>query len=434
MDGKSATKSVSRLRLEKSRPAIRAVRRGLGRAAPPVGLALVHELEAHQADLKAQNAELRHTQDHLERSRHRLADFFDVAPVGYFRLDRRGLVGEVNLTAARLLGRDRRLLRNLPLIGFLVEEDRADFREYWRKLWQGRKPQTVEVRLTRADGSVVHAELQSSVTEDRADECCIAVLDITERKQVEKVRREFQAQLERAVQERTAKLQEVVAELEHFSYTLTHDLRAPLRSMAAFSNVLIQKCSEKLERRERELLGLIAAAAQRMDQLVTDALDYTKALGQEMVLAPLDAHALLREIVATYPNIHAAHARVQIQGAMPPVLANRAALTQCFSNLLGNAVRFVAPGTTPKVRVWAEDRGPRVRLWFEDNGIGVPKDLHQRIFQMFQRASHAPEGTGIGLALVRKVAERMGGEVGVESELGEGSRFWLELKRGNPNE
>jgi signal transduction histidine kinase len=144
---------------------------------------------------------------------------------------------------------------------------------------------------------------------------------------------------------------------------------------------------------------------------------------------------------------------------MPVVLGNQAALTQCFSNILGNAVKFVARGVKPKVRVWAEMRpkfqtqsgteassdGPQypdsntqpdsgnaegrvVRIWFDDNGIGIPKEGREKIFGMFQRMHGGEyEGTGIGLAVVRKVVERMRGRVGVESEIGQGSRFWVEL-------
>ena len=110
-------------------------------------------------------------------------------------------------------------------------------------------------------------------------------------------------------------------------------------------------------------------------------------------------------------------------------------MTQCFSNLLGNAIKFVAPGKRPQVRVWAEAGGnprasslPSVRLWFADNGIGIPKDAQERIFKMFQRLDKSYDGTGVGLTVVRKAVEKMGGRVGLESELGQGSRFWLELK------
>jgi signal transduction histidine kinase len=111
------------------------------------------------------------------------------------------------------------------------------------------------------------------------------------------------------------------------------------------------------------------------------------------------------------------------------VLGNKAGLTQCFSNLLDNAVKFVPAGKTPRVRVWAEERDEVVRLWVEDNGVGIPREQAERVFGMFQQLDRNYPGTGIGLALVRKVAQRMQGQVGVESEPGNGSRFWLELRK-----
>jgi len=113
---------------------------------------------------------------------------------------------------------------------------------------------------------------------------------------------------------------------------------------------------------------------------------------------------------------------------MPLVLGYEAGLTQVFSNLLSNAVKFVPPGRTPKVRVWAERRGDCVRLWFEDNGLGIPRQYQRIIWEMFQKLDKDVEGTGIGLALVKKVVERMKGNAGVESQPGHGSRFWVELQ------
>ena len=178
---------------------------------------------------------------------------------------------------------------------------------------------------------------------------------------------------------------------------------------------------------------------------------------------------LLRGIIETYPAFQPPEVEIQIQGPLPQVLGNEAALTQCFSNLLGNAIKFVTPGTRPEVRIWAEPvnsaskkmhaEGPRqkagnqsaqvplfnletprstldappstpalVRLYFADNGVGIPKEAQERIFRMFQRLDRSYDGTGVGLTVVRKAIEKMGGTVGLESEPGQGSQFWLELK------
>ncbi len=245
---------------------------------------------------------------------------------------------------------------------------------------------------------------------------------------LEQLRRHAEA-LEKLVGERTAKLRETISELEHFSYSLTHDMRAPLRAMHGFAGLVLRDCRESLNAQQCDYLHRIATAAERMDHLVTDALDYSKVVRQEFVLAPVDVAGLLRGIIESYPGFQPPQAEIRLDGAIPRVLGNEAALTQCFSNLLNNAVKFVEPGATPHIRIRAEAREEWVRLWVEDNGIGIPRDFQPTIFDMFVRGSNAYEGTGIGLALVRKATERMGGKVGVESEPGQGSRFWLELKR-----
>lgn len=235
--------------------------------------------------------------------------------------------------------------------------------------------------------------------------------------------------LETLVQERTSKLQELVGELEHFSYSITHDMRAPLRAMQGFAEMLSQDEGAALDGERAEYLRRIRNAASRMDRLITDSLSYSKAVRQELRLTPVDPSKLLKDIVESYPHFQPPRAEVQMQPDLPAVLANEAGLAQCFSNLLNNAVKFVEPNRTPKVRIWA-DRPAKgvVRLWFEDNGIGIPAEMQPRIFGMFQRLNNAYDGTGIGLALVRKVTERMGGKVGVQSTVGQGSSFFLELK------
>ena len=112
---------------------------------------------------------------------------------------------------------------------------------------------------------------------------------------------------------------------------------------------------------------------------------------------------------------------------LPRVIANEAGLVQCLSNLIGNAIKFVAPGVTPEIRIWAEQHGDRVRLFVRDNGIGIEPDAHDKIFRIFYQLDRRYEGTGIGLSVVRRAAERMGGSVGLKSELERGSTFHLEF-------
>jgi signal transduction histidine kinase len=252
-------------------------------------------------------------------------------------------------------------------------------------------------------------------------------LDVTERHAAQEVLKRSNEELESLITDRTAKLQELVAELEHFSYTITHDMRAPLRAMRGFAEI-IGGMSPSAE--QKEFLRRIIIAAERMDALIADALSYSKAIRQDLPLAPLDAGRLLRGMLDTYPEFQSSHADIHLAPDIPFVMANEAGLTQCFSNLLGNAIKFVEPGKRPEVRVWGELRDGLVRIWVEDKGIGISTAMLPRVFDMFSRGSSPQAGTGIGLALVRKVVQRMGGRIGVESEPGQGTRFWLELANG----
>ena len=252
--------------------------------------------------------------------------------------------------------------------------------------------------------------------------------DITEIREARLVLKRSNEELQKLVEARTARLQELVAELEHFSYTITHDMRAPLRALRGFAEVINEADDDWSAADQKRFVRRIITAAERMDLLITDALNYSKAVRQELPLGPLDVGALVRGMLESYPEFQSTHADIRVEGELPPVIGNEAALTQCFSNLLANAVKFAAPDRKPQVRVWAERRDDWVRLWVEDNGIGISETMRPRVFDLFSRGASARAGTGIGLALVRKVVDRMGGRVGVESEEGKGSRFWVELR------
>ena len=239
--------------------------------------------------------------------------------------------------------------------------------------------------------------------------------------------------LERTVDERTAKLRETVHDLEAFSYSIAHDMRSPLRAMQSFASMLREEVGPHLTPEAEDYIRRITTAAGRLDQLIQDVLAYSKVVRGELPLASVFPEPLLREIIDSYPQLQQKNATVQIEAGIPPVHANRAALTQVFSNLLGNAVKFDARGVHPQIAVWAEpstlDSSPSVKLFFKDNGIGIRGEDQQRLFEIFQRLhpqSHY-DGTGIGLAIVRKAVERMGGKVGLQSEPGKGSCFWINL-------
>jgi PAS domain S-box-containing protein len=234
--------------------------------------------------------------------------------------------------------------------------------------------------------------------------------------------------LESLVQQRTARLQETITDLESFSYSIAHDMRAPLRALQSFSEILLEDYGDKLPGEPQFLLQRIATAANRMDSLIRDVLNYSRIMRSEFPLKTVNVEQLLRDIVDTYPAFAPEKAHIAIQGYFPPVIGNEAMLTQIFSNLLGNAVKFVPPGRKAEIRLWAEPNEQRVRMFVADKGIGIAADQHEKIFGIFQQANTEYEGTGIGLAIAKKAVERMGGAIGVFSELGQGSTFWVDAE------
>ncbi len=233
--------------------------------------------------------------------------------------------------------------------------------------------------------------------------------------------------LEAIVAERTEKLQETISELETYSYSISHDLRTPLRGIRNYAQILEEECRDEIGTPGREYIRRIVTSAERMDRLIQDVLVYSRVARTEITLENVDLEALLNGILEGYPQFQSPDAEVIVARPLPWVRGNVSALTQCLSNLVGNAVKFVPPGVVPQVKISASIGDKRVRISIQDNGIGIDPQMHGKIFGIFNRLSPGYEGTGIGLAVVRRAAERMGGEIFVESEPGKGSTFHLEL-------
>jgi signal transduction histidine kinase len=224
-------------------------------------------------------------------------------------------------------------------------------------------------------------------------------------------------------------LRRAYQDLETFSYSLSHDIRGPLRAVNSFSRIVLEEHRGQLSDPGADMLNRVVTAAGRMDRLVNDVLALSRLSRLEIKTEDLQPEAILDLILQDHPDWRSPHAEVIIERPLLPVRGDAASLTQCLENLLGNAVKFVAPGVKPRVRIWTERVDQRVRLWVEDNGIGIASEAQQKIFEAFQRLHRREEydGSGIGLAIVHKAVERMGAQVGVQSELGKGSRFWLDL-------
>jgi PAS domain S-box-containing protein len=242
--------------------------------------------------------------------------------------------------------------------------------------------------------------------------------------------KKLNSELEKRIDQRTAALQESHSQLESFCYSVSHDLRAPLRSMQGFSHALIEDHSAELDPEGRDFAQRILSAAEHMDSLLADVLTYSRLSRQELVPEPVSIDAVLADAQAQLlTEIRRRAADIQVAACGRQVLANRAVLELMLVNLLDNALKFVPRERAPKISVHCERRGDAIRIWVRDNGIGIAREHQQKIFRIFERLHGAETypGTGIGLALVQKAAERLNGGVGLESTPGEGSSFWIEF-------
>jgi PAS domain S-box-containing protein len=410
--------------------------------------------------------EWRDSQAAMRASEIRYRRLFEAARDGILILDPvTRKITDANPFMSELLGYSHAELlgRELWEIG-LLKDERAS-RSAFRELQKNHFIRYEDLPLQTKAGRRHEVEFVSNIYEEdgrQVIQCNIR--DITQRRQIEQALVEAKDQiarhameLEKVVAQRTDELRETIGELEAFSYSVSHDMRAPLRAMQSFAQFLVEEYSARLDEQGVLYLQQIMRSAVRLDRLIQDVLSYTRILHAEVPMEKVDLDRLVRDIVELVPNEQSIHAQIRIRGTLPTVVANEALLAQCISNLLSNSVRFVPPGTTPEVDIWAEltnpaaapgaaaDAGPAaaaseaansgpgaVKIFIQDNGVGIAQENHARIFRLFERIHPTKdyEGTGIGLSIVRKATERMGARIGFESKLGKGSKFWIELKNG----
>lgn len=258
----------------------------------------------------------------------------------------------------------------------------------------------------------------------------VAIFDvITERKLAEKELRKHRDHLEELVEQRTLELKAVNKELEAFSYSVSHDLKTPLRAIDGFSNVMIEEYSGKLDNEGRRLLGIIRSSAQQMSQLIHDLLDFSRISRQQISESYIDMNALVRNILEELgPSLSGRKVELRIN-PLQPARGDRAMLRQALLNLLSNAAKFTQPRNEAFIEVGSTVKDSETVYFVKDNGVGFDMRYADKLFGVFQRL-HSPEefeGTGVGLAIVQRVIHRHGGGVWAEGRVNEGAVFYFSL-------
>jgi len=380
---------------------------------------LVHELRTHQIELEMQNEDLRKAQEEIKVSQQRYSDFYDFAPVGFFTFDKNGLILEVNLPGALMLNVDRRSLIKKPFQLFVDKEDRDIFHTYLREVLTNQEMQSCEIRL-KIKSRTIHTQLQTIAaegSEDGTDIYKTVISDITERKLLEAERNRLHKELERSN-----------AELEHFAGIASHDLQEPLRMVKSYVQLLSDRYKDKLDRDAGEFMDYALKGAVHMQALISDLLAYSRVGSRSEPFALTDLNAPLKRALSYLRQLIDDSSAEIIFEDLPSAYADETQMVQLFQNLIGNAIKFRGSGPL-RVHISSDLRGNEWTIRVSDNGIGIDPKHHDRVFEVFRRLHSTDKypGTGIGLAVCRKIVERHGGRIWVESELGKETTFYFTL-------
>jgi PAS domain S-box-containing protein len=291
----------------------------------------------------------------------------------------------------------------------------------------------IETTAVRADGSEFPVELSISRVGTQSPPTFTGfVRDVTERKRAEDEIRKLNAELESRVRERTAQLEAMNRELESFSYSVSHDLRAPLRHIAGFVNLLEESAGEALPQRSRRFLGVIADSARRMGQLIDDLLLFSRMNRAHLNIAPVNLAMLVEETIQLLEHDTTGRNIAWQHHSLPTVPGDRVMLRQVFVNLIGNAIKYTRPRDRAEIEIGAACDMPReVVVYVRDNGVGFDMEYADKLFGVFQRLHRDDEfeGTGIGLASVRRIVARHGGRTWAEGKVDGGAVFYFSLPR-----
>ena len=380
---------------------------------------LVEELQTHQIELEMQNEELRSIQYELEQSRKKYSDLYDFAPVGYLTINEEGRIVEANLTAAKQLGVERSILIGKPFNLYSAENYREELHLHLRKVFKTKQPHTCVIKLNGRSRINSYVQLDSAyvLDSDGQNLTRTTMTDISDRKQAEEKLKIF-----------AGKLEQSNTELEQFAFIASHDLQEPLRKIQAFGNMLGNKSGDKLDKQGKDYLNRMQNAAKRMQQLIGDLLKYSRVSTRPEPLGDVDFREAVVEVVSDLElKIQRLGANVEVL-ELPVIKAEKSQIYQLFQNIIANSLKFHRDDR-PHIKIYSRRTDHDCQIYVEDNGIGFDEKYLDRIFAPFQRLHGRSlyEGTGMGLAICRKIVERYGGSITAKSKPGEGSTFIITL-------
>ncbi len=340
-----------------------------------------------------------------------------------------------NSPSYRALFGDTETLVGTDSFAEIHRDDREEVRREFMETVRTGKGHRINFRFVLAGGEIRHIESQGGVihgTNGQIDRVVVVSRDVTERMQMEEEVHQLNVELENRVNQRTAELATANKELETFTYSVSHDLKAPLRGIDGYSRLLLDDYQSKFDKPGVQLLNNVRNGVAQMSQLIEDLLTYSRMERRSLQGRSLEISRLMSGVLDTLQaDIQAKGMVVETSLEGLTALADPEGLAIVLRNLVDNALKFTRDSHPPSLSVSGVQGEKSITLKFTDNGIGFDMQFHNRIFEIFQRLQRAEDypGTGVGLAIVYKAMQRMGGRVWAESAPGQGASFYLELPR-----
>lgn len=391
------------------------------------------EFEVAQVQLKRAQKSEEKTAGELKDSKNRFAQIMEVAAVGMVIMDMEGNLQQVNSAIQDISGYNSEEISRLKFDSITHPEDLYLDEEDFKKLMVGKiQHYTLERRYLHKNNYYFWAEVTVSLLRNKEGmplNIIVQAIDITEKKQQDAKIIELNQSLERKVEERTTELTELNQEMENYTYTITHDLRQPLRNLCGLSEEVVTEYAHIIDEDGKYMLYLIKQNAEKMDALITDLMKFAKAKAEKLETSELDINSLFKENfnqqIREYPHNEV----IYHIGNLPKAFGDRTAINQVVQNLIGNALKYSSKNQQIEITISGWRNGNMVTYQISDNGVGFDEKQSEHLFTIFKRLHTEKEfqGTGVGLAMCQRIIKKHGGELWATSKLGEGATFFFTL-------